>query len=141
MAVMAASKFYTATKYVTQTESGMIISGLWISKPWLNRAAERAARTRHQDRPRSRNMGRPQRKDLRPGRRQALERQRRRGHQAVADADQAELNRRLAPLGDEFLGDDPATKDMYEILKKIMARVSNDAEVVGLDLAGRRNTS
>jgi hypothetical protein len=34
---------------------------------------------------------------------------------------------RLAPLGDEFLGTDPATKDMYELLKKVLARVSAEA--------------
>jgi hypothetical protein len=44
----------------------------------------------------------------------------------LSAADQAEVVRRLAPLGDEFLGTDPATKDIYALLKKVLARVSAD---------------
>ena len=41
--------------------------------------------------------------------------------------DQAELLKRLQPLGDEFLASDPATKDTYALLKKVLARVSSEA--------------
>lgn len=126
IAVMGASKFYTATKYVTQTESGMIIAGLWISKPWLSRLPkdlqDHVIKTG---------------KDLETWA----------GHNAqtfdqnaaklwtdngaevikLSAADQAELNNRLAPLGDEFLGGDPATKDIYDLLKKTLSRVSAEA--------------
>ena len=32
--------------------------------------------------------------------------------------------KRLAPLGNEFLASDPATKDMYAVLLKVLARAS-----------------
>ena len=38
--------------------------------------------------------------------------------------DQAEVMKRLAPLGNEFLASDPATKDMYAVLLKVLARAS-----------------
>jgi hypothetical protein len=41
--------------------------------------------------------------------------------------DQAEVMQRLLPLGDEFLASDPATKDMYATLKKVLARASTQA--------------
>lgn len=41
--------------------------------------------------------------------------------------DQAEMMKRLVPLGDEFLASDPATKDMHALLKKVLARVSTEA--------------
>ncbi len=44
----------------------------------------------------------------------------------LSPADQAELNKRLAPLGDEFLGGDPATKDLYGLLKNTLNRVSSE---------------
>jgi hypothetical protein len=42
----------------------------------------------------------------------------------LSAADQAEVMKRLRPLGDEFLGSDPATKDMWELLKSTLAKAS-----------------
>jgi len=126
ISVMAASKFYTTTKYVTVIESGTIPSGLWISKVWLSKLPKPL-----------------QDEVMKTGR--DLETWA--GHNAkgfidraaklwtdnggevikLPAADQAEVIKRLAPLGDEFLGTDPATKDMYELLKKTLAKVSSEA--------------
>ena len=125
ISVMAASKFYTTTKYVTVIESGMIVSALWVSKAWLNKLPknlqDEVVKTGH---------------DLQTWA----------GHNAqgfinraakvwtdnggtvlhLSAADQSEVMHRLAPLGDEFLGGEPATKDMYELLKKTLAKVSSE---------------
>ena len=123
ISVMAALKFYTANKYVTVVESGMIISVLWISKAWLDKLPKPL-----------------QDEVMKTGR--DLETWA--GHNAkgfidraekiwtdnggevlrLSAADEAEVKHRLAPLGDEFLGTDPATKDMYELLKKSLAKAS-----------------
>jgi len=126
ISVMAASKFYTTTKYITVIEDGTIPSGLWISKAWL------------------RKLPKPlQDEVMKTGR--DLETWA--GHNAkgfidraaklwtdnggevikLPAADQAEVMKRLAPLGDEFLLTDPATKDLYELLKKSLAKVSAEA--------------
>ena len=126
ISVMAASKFYTATKYVTVIESGMIPSALWISKAWLNKLPKPL-----------------QEQVLKTG--QDLERWA--GHNAkgfidraekvwtdnggevlrLSAAEQAEVIRRLQPLGDEFLGADSTTKDMWALLKQALAKASADA--------------
>jgi len=126
ISVMAALKFYTANKYVTVVESGMIISVLWVSKAWLNKLPKPLQNE-------VMNTGR----DLQTWA----------GHNAkgfidraeklwkdnggtvlrLSAADQAEVMHRMAPLGDEFLGTDPATKDIYELLKKSLAKASAEA--------------
>ncbi|MEJ2374663.1 MAG: TRAP transporter substrate-binding protein [Pseudolabrys sp.] len=123
ISVMAALKFYTASKYVTVIESGMIVSVLWVSKTWLDKLPKPL-----------------QDQVMKTGR--DLETWA--GHNAkgfidraekiwtknggtvlrLSDAEEAEVKKRLAPLGDEFLGTNPATKDMYELLKKSLATAS-----------------
>lgn len=125
IAVMTGSKFFTVTKPVTLMDDGMIPSGIWVSKIWLAKLPKNlqdaVAKTAH-----------------------GLETWT--GHTAVSHAeraektwkdnggevirlsakDQAEVTRRLAPLGDEFLANDPATKDMYALLLKVLARASTE---------------
>jgi TRAP-type C4-dicarboxylate transport system substrate-binding protein len=45
----------------------------------------------------------------------------------LSAADHAEVMQRLRPLGDEFLAADPATKDLWALLKKTLAKVSAEA--------------
>ncbi len=126
IAVMGASKFFTTTKYVTQEESGMIISGIWISKPWLDRLPkdlqDHVIKT-------GRDLETWAGKNSETFDKNAVQLWKDNGAEVIklSAADQAELNKRLAPLGDEFLGDDPATKDLYAILKKVLARVPTTA--------------
>lgn len=39
----------------------------------------------------------------------------------LSDADQKELRKRVRPFADDILCNDPATKDMYALLKKAVA--------------------
>jgi C4-dicarboxylate-binding protein DctP len=122
IAVMGASKFFTTTKYVTQEESGMIISGVWISKPWLSRLPKDLQDHVMQT---GRDLETWGGQNAQTFDRNAVQLWKDNGAEVIklSDADQAELNRRLAPLGDEFLGEDPATKDLYAVLKRVLARV------------------
>ena len=126
ISVMAPLKFYTTTKYVTSIESGMVISVLWVSKAWFTKLPKPL-----------------QDEVMKTGR----DLQTWAGHNAkgfvdrsaqiwtknggevlkLSASDEAEVLRRLAPLGDEFLGTNPATKDMYELLKKSLAKASPEA--------------
>jgi TRAP-type C4-dicarboxylate transport system substrate-binding protein len=124
VAVMAPSKFYTAAKYITLTDAGMIPSVLWISKRWLAKL---------------------------PKDQQAMilklgpELDHWWGHQTLAFVekgkktwkdgggevimlpakDQAEMIKRLEPLGDEFLGADPKTKVLYGLFRDALKRASD----------------
>ena len=126
ISVMAASKFFTTTKYVTVIESGTIPSGLWISKAWLAKLPKPL-----QDE--VMNTGRDLETWAGHNAKGFIDRAAKlwtdNGGEVIKlpAADQAEVIKRLAPLGDEFLGTDPATKDMYELLKKTLAKVSAEA--------------
>ena len=125
IAVMTGSKFFTVTKPVTLMDDGMIPSGIWVSKIWLAKLPKNLQDAVHKT---------------------ALNLETWAGHTAVSHAeraektwkdnggevirlsakDQAEVMRRLTPLGDEFLANDPATKDMYALLLKVLARASTE---------------
>lgn len=118
--VMGPSKFYTVAKHITLTGLGYIPSGMWLSKAWLDRlpaelreaVMETAAATaphavqwaieitRHWEKEWARQGGTVHR---------------------LSEADQAEMVRRAKNLGDEFLGNDPKTKEMYELIKAAAA--------------------
>ncbi len=124
MSVMGASKFFTATKSITATEDGMIVSGLWLSRAWVNKLPKDLQQV-------VLDTG----KDLEGWAAENAAGYESRGAKLWTDngaevirlsaKDQAELTKRLAPLGDEFLGTEPATKPMYELLKQTLARVSD----------------
>lgn len=122
MSVMGASKFFTSTKSITATEDGMIVSGLWISRTWLNKLPKDLQQ-----------VVLATGKDL-----EGWAAENAVGYEARSEKlwtdngaevirlsakDQAEMTKRLAPLGDEFLGTEAATKPMYDLLKQTLARV------------------
>ncbi len=124
MSVMGASKFFTSTKSITATEDGMIVSGLWLSRAWMNKLPKDLQQV-------VLDTG----KDL-----EAWAAENAAGYESraaklwtdngaevirLSAKDQAEMTKRLAPLGDEFLGTEAATKPMYAMLKQTLARVSD----------------
>ena len=121
IAVMGASKFFTTTKYITQEESGMIISGVWVSKPWLSRLPKELQDHVLQT---GRDLETWGGQNAEQFDKNAVQLWKDNGAEVIKlpAAEQAALTRRLAPLGDEFLGDDPATKDLHALLKKVIAR-------------------
>lgn len=119
--VMGGSKFFTVTKFITVIESGMIPSAVLVSDVWL--------------------------KKLSPERRKFVETTvagmsdwatetaieygkkaetlwKENGAEVIrlSAADQKTFMDTVRPLGDEFLGGNPVTKDMYNLLKKAVER-------------------
>ncbi len=125
-AVMAASKFYTATKNIALTQQGMIISALWISTKWLAKMpkdVQDAIKTV------GRELETWAGHNAAGFEARATKIWKDNGAQVVQlpAEDVAEMKRRLAPLGDEFLGQDPVTKDVFALLKGAVARASDKA--------------
>jgi len=124
MVVMGALKFFTTTKYITQIESGHIPSALWVSKRWLSKLPKNLQKM-------VMDVGR----DLEPWagkmswgfNQKAVALWKKNGAEVIKlpAPEQARLTYSLAPLGDEFLGNDKATKDMYALLKKVLAKTSD----------------
>lgn len=122
--VMGASKFYTATKFITITETGHIPSVLWVSARWLKSLPKE-----------QQDMILKLGKELDDWTsKQAFENNKKiekvwtdNGAQVLrlSDADQATLMKKLEPLGDAFLAKDPKTKDMYALMKATAAKASD----------------
>ena len=125
ISVMAALKFYTANKNVTVIESGMIVSVLWVSKVWLNKLPkslqDAVKKTGHD----LQTWGGHNAKGF-IDRAEKIWKDNGGTVLRLSASDEAEVKKRLAPVGDEFLGSDPATKDMYELLKKALAKASTE---------------
>lgn len=119
--VMGGSKFFTVSKYITVIESGQIPSAVLVSQAWLKK------------------LSGDQRKFVMStlhgmtdwNTQTAIEYDKRaekvwkdNGGEVIrlSDAEQKEFMDRVRPLGDQFLGANPATKDMYALLKEAVAR-------------------
>lgn len=119
IAVMNAFKYYTVVKHVTVIEDGIIPTMIEVSKAWLDKLPpdlqkevfgtgkdiEGWAFTNA--------MGHVERASKSWGKN---------GGEIIrfSAAEQKEFMRRARPLGDEFLGDNPATKDMYGLWKQAL---------------------
>ena len=124
MVVMGALKFFSTTKYITQIESGHIPTALWVSKRWMSKLPENLQKL-------VMDVGR----ELEPWagnmawgfNQKAVALWKKNGAEVIklSAQEQARLTSALAPLGDEFLGKDKATKDMYALLKKTLAVTSD----------------
>lgn len=119
--VMGALKFYTTAKFITLTEAGYIPSVLWISKRWLAKLPKNLQKTVTE-------VGaelEPWSAKMAWGFNQRAEKLwKDNGAEVIrlSDAEKAEMTAKLAPLGDEFLGKAKATKDMYALLKQVIAK-------------------
>jgi C4-dicarboxylate-binding protein DctP len=124
--VMGASKFHTATKFITMTETGHIPSAMWVSKRWLDKLPKA-----HQEE--ILKLGRELEtwvaKTAFQNNKNAEKVWKDNGTEVIrlSAADQATMVKRLAPLGDEFLAKDPKTKDMYALMKATLAKASDKA--------------
>ncbi len=125
IAVMTGSKFFTVTKPITLIDDGMIPSGIWVSKIWLSKLPKNLQdavyKTAH-------NLESWVGYTAVSHAERAEKTWKENGGEVIRlpAKDQAELMKRLAPLGEEFLAHDPATKDMYALLLKVLARSSSE---------------
>lgn len=118
--VMGASKFFTVSKYITVINSGFIGSGIWISKIWLNRMPASLRKTVLDT---SKELESWAGKNAMAYGAKAEDLWRKNGAEVIrlSSAEHKEFMARVNPLGDKYLGTNPKTKDMYNLLKKSAA--------------------
>lgn len=122
--VMAALKFFSTTKSITLIESGMIPSAIFVSKRWLAKLPKDLQA-----------MVIKTGKDLEVWaghmaykfNQEAEAKWKKAGAEVIrlSASDQAAVTKKLAPLGDQFLGTNPKTKDMYMKLKAALKTASD----------------
>ena len=124
--VMGATKFFTTTKSITLIESGMIPSAIFVSKRWMKKLPKNlqdlVVKT-------GRDTETFAAKFAANANKKAEALWKKNGAEVIrlSAADQAEINKRLAPLGDEFLGANPKTSKMYGILNDVLKTASTKA--------------
>jgi C4-dicarboxylate-binding protein DctP len=119
--VMGALKFFTSTKYITQIESGMIPSALWVSKKWLDKLPKDLQQAVVQT---GRDLEEWAGKNSEAFEKRAVKLWTDNGAEVIhlSAKDRAAVFAKLRPLGDEVLGKNPKTKEMYSLLKAVAAK-------------------
>lgn len=124
--VMGASKFFTTTKYITLIESGFIPSALWISKRWLKKMPKDLQNIVIKT---GRDLETWAGKYAADANSKAVALWKNNGAEVIrlSATEQAAITKKLAPLGDEFLGNNPKTSEMCALLKSVLATASTKA--------------
>lgn len=119
--VMGGSKFFTVTKFITITEGGMIPSAVLVSEAWLKKLSSKQRKFVETT---LQGMGMWGTKTALEYGKKAEKLWRDNGAEVIrlSAADHKAYMDKIAPLGDKFLGTDPKTKDMYNLLKEAIAR-------------------
>jgi C4-dicarboxylate-binding protein DctP len=114
--VMGPSKFYTVAKHITLTHGGFIPTGLWFSKIWLSKLPADLRKALFDLGPEAGDEG----LRISIGINQLWEKKWEEEGGTVhrlSKAERAEFLRRLRPVGDSVLGDNPKTRDMWKLMK------------------------
>ena len=119
--VMGGSKFFTVTKSITVVESGMIPSAVMVSGAWLKKLSADQRKTVLAS---LRGMSDWNTNTAADYGKRAEKLWKDNGAEVIrlSDADQKAFMGKVKPLGDEFLGKNDKTKDMYALLKEAAAR-------------------
>lgn len=119
--VMGGSKFFTVTKSITVVESGMIPSAVMVSGAWLKKLSADQRKTVLSS---LRGMSDWNTNTAADYGKRAEKLWKDNGAEVIrlSDADQKAFMGKVKPLGDEFLGKNDKTKDMYALLKEAAAR-------------------
>lgn len=117
--VMHPSKFWTVAKHITLTGMGQISCGQFLSTAWLKTLPsdlrDIVMESGKQVTPMAGNWGYELTKKAEANWAKDATVHR------LSAADQAELRKRVSPIADKILADDPKTKDMYALLKEAVA--------------------
>lgn len=117
--VMHPSKFWTVAKHITLTGMGQISCGQFLSTAWLKTLPddlrEIVMESGRLVTPMAGNWGRDLTKkaEINWAKDATVHR--------LSAADQAELRKRVSPIADNILANDPKTKEMYALLKEAVA--------------------
>lgn len=122
--VMGALKFFSVTKSITLIESGMIPSALWVSKRWLDKLPADLQKAVMDTGREMADWAGHMSSDYNQ-KAEALWKKNGAEVIRLPDAEQAKINAKLKPLGDQFLGADSKTAPMYNALKKVLAGASD----------------
>ena len=119
--VMGGSKFFTVTKSITVVESGMIPSAVLLSNAWLKKLSDDQRKFVTGT---ISGMGEWATNTAAEFGKRAEKLWQDNGAEVIrfSAADQKKFMDTVRPLGDEFLGKDPVTQDMYGLLKAAVAR-------------------
>jgi TRAP-type transport system periplasmic protein len=119
--VMGALKFFTSTKYITKIESGMIPSALWVSKKWLDKLPKDLQQAVVKT---GRDLEGWAGKNSEAFEKRAVKLWTDNGAEVItlAPKEREKIFAKLRPLGDEVLGKNPKTKEMYTLLKAVVAK-------------------
>jgi TRAP-type transport system periplasmic protein len=117
--VMHPSKFWTVAKHITLTGMGQISCGQFLSTAWLKKLPSDLRQIVMDSgkavQPKSAGWGQSLTKKAEENWAKDATVHR------LSAADQAELRKRVSPIADQILENDPATKDMYALLKEAVA--------------------
>ena len=117
--VMYPSKFWTVAKHITLTGMGQISCGQFLSTAWLNKLPKAmkdiVLESGRGVTPSAGKWGKSLTEKAEANWAKDANVYR------LSDADQKELRKRVAPIADQILGNDPKTKDMYALLKEAVA--------------------
>ena len=117
--VMHPSKFWTVAKHITLTGMGQISCGQFLSTAWLKTLPDDLRQivmdSGKQVTPMAGNWGRDLTKKAEENWAKDATVHR------LSAADSAELRKRVSPIADKILAEDPVTKDMYALLKEAVA--------------------
>jgi C4-dicarboxylate-binding protein DctP len=119
--VMGALKFFTSTKSITLIETGMIPSALWVSKKWLAKLPKDLQQAVVQT---GRDLETWGGQNAAAFGKRAEKLWTSNGAEVIRlpEKERAAIFARLKPLGDQFLGTNPKTKEIYFLLKSIVAK-------------------
>lgn len=125
--VMGALKFFSVTKSITLIESGHIPSALWVSKRWLNKLPKNLQKAVIET---GQSLEAWAGKMAYSFNQRAEALWKKNGAEVIrlSAGDQAKVNKMLAPLGDQFLGQNPKTSKMYDLYKAALAKASDKAQ-------------
>ena len=117
--VMFPSKFWTVAKHITLTGMGQITCGQFMSTAWMKTLPsdlrDIVVESGKLVTPMGGEWGAGQNRQAEEGWAKEATVHR------LTEAELAELRSRVTPIADKILGEDPATKDMYAMLKEAVA--------------------
>jgi TRAP-type C4-dicarboxylate transport system substrate-binding protein len=119
--VMHPSKFWTVAKSITLTGMAQITCGSFTSTAWLNKLPSDLKKIVMDVAKASTKHAAIWGHDLTRAAEKNWAGEKGTAVYSLSDAEQAELIKRVRPIGDKILGQDPKTKDIYALLKKVAA--------------------
>lgn len=116
--VMGPSKFYSVAKHITLTHGGFIPTGLFFSRPWLNKLPADLRKSLFDLGPEAAAEGLRISKGLNEFWEKKWVEEGGTVHRLSAE-DRAEFMRRARPIGERVLANDPRTRDMWQLIKAV----------------------